>query len=454
MNGTPIPRDVELGAALDALDVPEHATGFDRRLRRLLAEERLSRGGERGASRRSGWPRPRVLALAAAALAVVAISVPLRDRIGGVAGTDVATAGEVKQTVRASLASMRSLSGVFVSRCTEAGCPGTEGEVRWRFTLSSGGDFRMVGPTEGEVVAYDAATGIVRTAGRSASLGGGPLFYAERRGVAPGPPDLGPPTWLLPNRFGAFVAALLAADDPRVHEVVLDGRPAWRLDVDAVPNAIVPDFTGDRFRITVDRETGMPVRVAELRGETLLREDRLDALRVNSELSPDAFRLVFPPGAEVNRTDDGFRRVGLNAVADGVGYAPLVPGWIPDGYELAEVAFATRSAPTGAEAGNPESRGVVTLSYRRGLDQLVVSTRLAGDGTWSDPLATGEGYVDEPETVVVQKGALRGSQAELVIVPRGIPHVWTLGDGLVTTVAGPLGRADLLRVLDSLERRR
>jgi hypothetical protein len=453
MNGTPIPRDVELGAALDALHVPEHATGFDRRLRRLLAEERLSRGGQRRASRRSRWARPRVLVLAAAALTLVAIALPLRDRVGGVAGTDVASAAEVKQTVRASLASMRSLSGVLVSRCTAAGCPEKGGDVRWRFTLSSRGDFRLVGPTEGEVVAYDAATGVVRTAGRSASLGGGPLFYAERRGVAPGLPDLGPPTWLLPNRFGAFVAALLAADDPRVHEVVLDGRPAWRLDVDAVPNAIVPDFTGDRFRITVDRETGMPVRVAELRGETLLREDRLEALRVNDELAPDAFRLAFPSGAEVNRTDEGFRRIGLNAVAGAVGHAPLVPSWVPGGYELAEVAVARRSAPTGAEAGNPESRGVVTLSYRRGLDQLVVSTRLAGDGSWSDPLATGEGYVDKRETVVVNEGALGGSQAELVIVPRGIPHAWSLGDGLVTTVAGPLGRADLLRVLESLERR-
>jgi hypothetical protein len=450
-------RDRELAAALEALDVPAHRPGFDRRLRRRLAEERLAGGAgdRRRAVRtlRSRALRP-VLGAAAAVVALVAIALPLAGRI---TGAEVASAAVIKTTVRDSLGALRSLSGVFVSSCSERGCPGKEGEVRWRFTLAARGDFRLVGPTDREAVTYDASTGLVRSAQRSASLGGGPLFYAERRGVAPGLPDLGPPTWLLPDTFGAFVGALLAAEDPRVREVEYEGRPAWRLDVDTVPNAIVPEFTGDRFELTVDRGTGLPVRVRELKNGALLRELRVESLAANPALAPDAFRLEFPDGAEVSRSDDGFRRVELDAVAGSVGYTPLVPAWVPEGYELAEVAVARQGSPTGTEAGNPPSRQVVSLSYRRGFDQFVVTTRLADDAGagsgWSDPLATGEGFVDARETIAISRGALRGAWNELVLAPRGIPHLWAVDDELVTTIAGDLGRAELLRVAESLERR-
>jgi hypothetical protein len=114
---------------------------------------------------------------------------------------------------------------------------------------------------------------------------------------------------------------------------------------------------------------------------------------------------------------------------------------------------ARESAPTGAEGGNPPSRMVVSLAYRRGLDEFLVTTRLAGNGDWSDPLATGEGFPDRPVRIVLHGGALDGAGAELLIRPRGIPHVWTASDGLVVTVGGDLGRAELVRVAESLERR-
>jgi hypothetical protein len=398
------------------------------------------------------------LAFAALAVAVVAVTVPLTDGLPRLGDAEVASAAEIKARLRASLGGMQSLSGVLVSSCSERGCPGKAGERRWRFALTGVGDLRLVGPGTGETTTYDASTGVVRTASRSASIGGHTIFYAERRGVAPGAPDLGPPSWVLPDEFGAFVRALLAADDPRVREVTYEGRPAWRLEADAVPNAIVPEFTGDLFQIIVDRETGVPVRVVELRQGVLLREMRVESLAVNARPAPDAFRLEFPPGAEVMRSDDGFRRVELADAVDIVGYAPLVPAWVPDGFELAEVAVAREGGPTGTEGGNPPSLLVVSLSFRRGFDQLVVTTRLARVpgfvGSWGDPLATGEGYVDDPEQIEIARGVLRGSKAELLLVPRGIPHLWALGDGLVVTVAGDLSRAELVRVADSLERRR
>jgi hypothetical protein len=184
---------------------------------------------------------------------------------------------------------------------------------------------------------------------------------------------------------------------------------------------------------------------------------------VNADLSPETFRLEFPSGSEVLQSDDGFRRVELGEVAGVVGYAPLVPAAVPDGYELAELAVARESAPTGSEAGNPPSRMVVSLSYRRGLDQFLVTTRLAHvpavdapelppEKLWGDPLATGEGFVDKSEQLTPDRGALAGQQVELVVVPRGIPHLWALTPELVVTVGGDLSRDELIQVTESLGR--
>jgi hypothetical protein len=459
----PTHRDEELGAALRELEVPEHRASFYADLHHRLAEERFApptRTPRRRQPRRTRlrWGF-RVAALAVvAAIVLVAIGIPGAKRTPSVVrGPEQATAATIKAKVRAALATMRNMSGQLVSDGPEKA-----DERRWQFALTASGDFALLGPAGGEKITYDASSGVVRSAQRSASMGGDTLFYAVRRGVAPGPPDLGAPTWIIPEEFAAFVRALLAAEDSRVREISYEGRPAWRLDIDVVPNAIVPDFSGDRLEITVDRQTGMPVRVLETNDGAFWREVRLEDLVVNADLPPDTFRLEFPPGAEVMRSDDGFERVGLSDVAGIVGYAPLVPAQVPDGYKLTEVAVAKESPSTGSEAGNPPSRMVVSLSYRRGLDQFLVTTRLArvfaeGEPTlpleklWGDPLATGEGYVDESEQLTLRRGALAGQQAKLVVVPRGIPHVWALTDTLVVTVGGDLSRAELITVTESLK---
>jgi hypothetical protein len=432
-------RDDELGAALRALDVPDHRPSFHAELRRGLATERRS-------TRQRGRRRL-VLRVGAAAAVVAGVGLALGLPRGG-EGPEPATAALIKDHMRAALIELRTLEGVLVADGPRAG-----DEQRWRFALDAAGDLRLEGPAPGEVITYNAAEGIVRSAQRSASTGAATLFYAERTGVAPGPPDQGPPTWLLPHEFGAYVRAALAAGDVRVRELNHDGRPAWQLDVDTVPNAIVPELSGDHFQITVDRATGLPVQVVETRHGTFLREMRLEHLMVNTGLAAGTFRLAFPTGAEVMHSDDGFRRVSLDEVAGIVGYRPLAPAWLPAGYRLAAVAVARESTPTGKEGGNPPSRMVVSLSYRRGVDQFLVTTRLRGVGTWSDPLATGEGFVDHPERVTLRHGALAGSTAELLIVPRGIPHLWTVNDYLVITVSGDLARSDLVRIGESLQSR-
>jgi hypothetical protein len=437
-------RDERLGALLRELDAPEHRPEFHAELRRRLAEERSA--ARRRARVRWGL---RGAALAAvAAIAVALVGLPTGGRAPSLAGPRAAQAALVKAHVRTALESLHALRGVLVSHGP------TGGVERFRFALDAGGDLRLEGPRRGDVVVYDAATGVARSAQHSASMGGGALFYAERTGVAPGPPDQGPPTWILPEQYGAYVRALLAAGSPAVRNGAYSGRAAWIVDVATVPNAVAPTFSGDHLRITVDRRTGMPVRIVETKRGAVLRTLRLERLAVDPRLPAGAFRLDFPAGAEAMRSDDGFRRVPLGRVAAVVGYAPLVPSRVPSGFRLAEVAVARTAAPTGAEGGNPPSRQVVSLCYRRGLDRFLVTTRLRGGGRWSDPLASGEGFVDRPEHVTLAAGALAGTDARLVLSPRGTPHLWALGRGLVVTVGGDLGRAELIQVAQSLRARR
>jgi hypothetical protein len=454
-------RDEELGAALRELEVPDHRPGFYPKLYERMAEAGTDFPSRRRAAARRAPARwgLRVAAVAAVvAIVVVAIGIPETDRTPRI-GPEPATAAEIKAKVRAALATVSSLGGTVIADGSKKA-----DEKRWSFLLTAEGDFRLEGPSDGEVITYDASNGVTHSAQRSASFEGGPIFYSVRRGIAPGLPDGGPPTWVIPDSFGAFVRALLAANDPRIAEVTYNGRPAWRLTVDAVRNAIVPEFTGDGFEIIVDRETGLPVRVLETQDGAFLREIRIENLVVNPEIAPGAFEPSFPTNAEVMRMDEGFQRVSLEEVSGVVGYAPLVPVRIPSGYELAEVAVARKGGGTGVEAANPHSRMVVSLSYRRGLDQFLVTTRLGRataegepalplEKLWGDPLATGEGYVDEKETIVVEGGALDGETAELVLVPRGIPHLWALTDDLVVTVGGDLSRSELIRVTESLQAR-
>jgi hypothetical protein len=469
MKGREIYRDHELGAALRELEVPEHRPEFYAELHTRLAEQRVARIDER---RRRAWTRrsrvrwgARVALVAAVgALAFVAYDIVRSDEgTGPGIVVEPAQAAEIQQAVRRALAAAQNLSGILVveGRSYE-NAYGWDEPQRWRFVLTSEGDFRLTGLTLEDNLAYDASRGVQRSLNPSASIeGGDTLFAAVRKGIAPGPPDEipAPSDSLLQSDFGAFVRALLAADDPRVQEIVYEGRRAWRLEVDTSPNLIVPELSGNHFAITVDEQTGFPVRVVESKDGRKLDELRIEELTVDRDLLPDTFALEFPPGSEIMRSDAGFRRVSLERAEEAVGYAPLVPTFVPEGYELAEVAVHPGPGfPTGPEAGNPPSTDVVSLSYRRGLDQLLITTRLrhvpGSPDIWDDPLATGEGFRDEPSRVTLGRGALAGVEAELLIVPRNIPHLWALTDELVVTVAGDVGRADLLRVAESLGRGR
>jgi hypothetical protein len=416
-------RDLVVAEALARLDVPEHRPDFFPGLR-----ERLDDAAAPRARRfRLGSRLPYAAAAAAVAVAaVVAVAVVQLS-----AGTDTASAADVRSAVTRALGSIRALGGVVV--VNEAG----PGETRWSFLLDADGNVRVQllgGPV---VIAYDARENVERISDLPS--------LTLRDGVAPGPPDSQSSAWMVQRGLGSVVRALDAAGGDEVQEIRYRGRGAWLLRTHT-QNA------GEQREITVDRETGVPVRDVVRRGGRIANEWRIDDLRVDPPVPAGAFRLRRASGQQLIRWDHGFRRAPLEEASETVGYQPLVPGWLPDGFERAETALARSSRPTGNEQRqNPESRDVVSTVYRRGIDGVVVTTRRVGSSpaAWADPVAMGD-LSRTPSVVTPTSGALAGSRVEVVVDPNATPHTWGIADGLVVTVSGALTRDELVRVTESL----
>jgi hypothetical protein len=152
--------------------------------------------------------------------------------------------------------------------------------------------------------------------------------------------------------------------------------------------------------------------------------------------------------------DRGFRHVDLPQVHQAVGYDPITPSWLPDGFELANVTVLTGTRPSEASAGieNPPDTDVISLSYRRGVQQITVSTRRDGGPTvhWVDPFGTKQGV--QPTSIRLQAGRFHGTTVEEVAGDAlSSTHVWGRDQGFVFTVAGDVSATDLRRVTESLQ---
>jgi hypothetical protein len=320
---------------------------------------------------------------------------------------------------------------VFVNREQAAG-----GESRWGFEFRSSGSFRItgLGPNNPTVLEYDPGLNVEASSDEG--------LFVWRSGLAPGWPDAAPAGWVVRRDLGSVVAALAADPDADVEEGLYRGLPVWIL---RTPTG----NPGEEREITVDRETGIPVRDRRFRDGRFAGEWRIENLRVNAGRD-EVFRLEPRKGQTVTRYDMGFDRMTLDRAATIVGYEPLAPKWLPSGFELSDVGVAEAARPTGGEAHrNPDSRDVVSISYRRGLDQIVVTTRRTGPSPerWRDPVVGSSVRATQPEPVDVA-----GHDGELVIDPNSVPHVWAVAGDLVVTIAGNANRDELLRIAGSFGR--
>jgi hypothetical protein len=453
-------RDRELGASVRNLYVPPPGPDFYPRLLARLEEEAASARAER--QRRRFRPRivpalAAVASVAAVVLAVTWVGLPGRDDQPGLFGPGPAaaiTADEVRQRVGSALAQTRTLEGDLTVDTNQRGASSAE---RFRFVVSAEGDFRVTAVDGQSDKSYSTRQGVQRSFSTVAASGA--LLASESRGLATGPPDPAPDASVLARQLGALARAFVGSRaDVAVRETTYDGRSAWNLVVPLsrapIPAEDAPG--GPEIDITVDQQTGFPLQSIERRrlaDGTLMtvREVRLSNLVADQPVSPDRFVLTFPSGAgPVDALDQGFRRVALAEAAATVGYGPLLPARVPEGFKLAEVAVA-RSAPATADGRNPLSRDVVSVAYQRGFDRFVISTRSVGTdpAVWVDPLTSRTSNATV-ERFTPSAGRLRGAQGELVGPSGDAPHVWLLSERLVVTVSGDLTGQELLAIVDSL----
>ena len=465
-------RDEGLGRALRGLEVPDHGPDFYPRLMARLEDEAARHPGS---PRRPRWRNPYLLTAGAAAVAVIVLATStlfVGDRTDepGVE-PELITASVVRSRVAGALASLDTLRGEITLECEIDYGPcsppeaGGRGVRTWTFVTTAEGDERVTGIDTIEDMATNAAT---LTHRELTDFGSGPRGY-EATNLPAGPPDFTAGRSPLRRQLGSVVRAFLTdtADVP-VTDAVEQGRDAWRVVIPVVPNKLAgPGRSADELEVLVDRQSGFPLRITESLEGLFLHEIRLSALVADEPVDPATFVLDFAPGVEVFHQDFGFDRVTLDEAAAVVGYRPVLPTDLPAGYELAEITAAAQGRETGSEAANPAAAGVVSVAYRRGFDRIVVTTRLTGgfarcsqevpgSGTgpcWADPLASGEGIVDEPEPFDIGGGALAGADAALVVSPRGTPHVWAIDDTLVATVGGDASADELRRMAVSFSRR-
>jgi len=468
-------RDERLGHELRALPVPDHGPDFFTALAQRLDQEEAGRALE--IRHRPGWRRPTTFLGLAAAAVVVAVVAAGTLFTGGGSGpvrprppeTRLISATEVRTRVSNALASLKSLSGEVTVECAVASgsCSPPDGggrtTLRWTFVVTAAGDERVTGVGRRDDTSYSAARHEQRTLADDAR--GRPAQVITN--LPAGPPDFAGRPSVLRRDLASVVRAFLATtSEVPVTEVVEQGRDAWRLVTPVTPNKLAgPGRSGDQLEVVVDRQSGFPLRITESLAGQVLNEVRLSNLVVDGPVDPASFLLDLPAGATPLRQDVGFRSTTLDQVAAVVGYRPLLPApaSLPAGYAPAEVTVATRAGTTGSEGLNPPSRNVVSVAYRRGFDRIVVSTRATGtarqcsvtapgsDPTdcWADPVASGEGFVDQPERFTVAGGALAGAQAALVVSPRGVPHVWTIDPRLVVTVSGDATADELRRLAEA-----
>lgn len=349
----------------------------------------------------------------------------------------------------AALLSERLTGSPYVLGRVEAVGLGT-GTGRYAFVRSSEGSFRYRRLDSRGDTAYD------RVAGSAQSWRvrrNGSADASSDTGLAPGEPDPdGASHYLQDDDIGSTIQALEASPDVMARARTRGGHKVWVLDLRLAASSDAPV---DAMQVIVDQRRQLPDEVSLSVKGTVVHRARFSYLRLASTVRQDTFRLAFPGQINPPALDNGFRRTKLLDAARMVGYTPVVPGWLPADYELSTVAVV-RGSPPGlpATAGgdNPPNRDVLSIAYRRGVDQLTVTLRRTADAaeSWKDPFVTASAAGARVQRSRLDGGRFLGTTVEQVTAPGAAPHLWGRSADFVFTVAGDLEPSQLLKVANSL----
>jgi molybdopterin biosynthesis enzyme MoaB len=455
-------RDAELGRQLEAFGEPEHGPAYWRDVRQAVAKTRRPSFG--GRLRASFAPRRVRLALAAAAVAVVAAATLLVG-LPGSEGPQSVSAAEVLRNALAARSSLQTWQADGFIEWFDAGLwkeYHAYATRRFHVVQAAGGsgyetyDLVMVAGhrlADRQIEVYDATTGIAIGYDGSERTWG-----AEKNGPLGSPDAGGIPLIDAPTA----IRVLAASGALHLDETVVAGRAAWTVTCPEDELAGLPPSGEDRpvYTVTVDKETWQPLAVQEVRDGRVTFRVRYSNVRVNEPLADDAFTLELPPGVHVKPEDKGFHRFTLDEAATRPGVTPLVPDFVPSGYERSDVAVADSSVIERAIENIDVSfttRYVFALAYRRGFDWLTVTTRIVRDPDYTWDIDLCEEYDQDWSSrarveVPIASGAFAGTTARILEVSvTSVPHLWAVKDGVLLTIAGIATADELLEVAESLE---
>jgi hypothetical protein len=491
--------DPDLAAALERFDPPELRATFWASLDDKLAlEPDLVVPRER----RRPWLRLAAVAAAAAIAAVLLlwfglpgvdkVEVPGTGPAPVVVGPEPATAAEVLASIERAYLNGTFVHGTAIVRDlnTPAGSgewsnvdgvempPGSYMERRSTFYEAADGSSHVDEPgTDPGRWAVLIFNGPKRTSWIYAPEWSGDNEWAAETAFLDTGTAAGPPDWYSNfvgvYGYAGFALAAAASPDAKVTGTVYDGRPAWVLSCSVNPGPTIemgPDASTsyrqvDRIAVTVDEETGYPLRVREFFKGDMWRETLVKDFEVLSSVPDDLFEFQFPKGAKVESQDLGFREIELEDAEAAAGYPPVAPTWLPADFALRQTTFAdTSEIPVPGEQGiRPDydafrSTDVVSARYGQGFLNVTVTTRRL-----ENPEAAKRGdpfdgvtefymkYEEPPQKVKLIGGAFKGSTASMYTIDLVLPHLWFIEGDLLVTVAGDVNAKQLVRIANSLE---
>ena len=393
----------------------------------------------RRADRRRRWPsmsrRHGLIALTALAAVVVGA---LALRLGGSAQPPLERQGPVAQEIAARVSDR--LAGLVGFRATVDLQRLTDGRTdrsEYEAVIAPDGSYRITSRAIERSVAYDATWDVRRE--REVTVGPtGPVIVArEATGFGGGPPDPAPDDIdLVTADVRAALRAVRGEERRLAESSSVRGRKAWALSA-ALP-ADRPDGA-DTVRLSVGQDDLLPIEVSVSADGVPLRLTSFRDVVANEEAPRDTFVLAFKPDDPLEKVGHGFGPLLLADVAGAVGFQPLQPTYLPIGFTLDNARV------------RPADK-VVSLRYRRGFEQVTVTTRpspVRVGEPWSDPFPRPDGPA-RSTPVNLTAGAIRGNRADLVAGATGGPQLWGSNGMLAVTVAGDVTTDELTLIGDSL----
>jgi DNA-directed RNA polymerase specialized sigma24 family protein len=367
----------------------------------------------------------RVVALVAAVVVIAAVLVVV-IRLGSKAASPVRENSVAEVAARvAEVWDTTDLTASYTRRV--AGADGPQ-QVAYDVARDSSGSYLLQRKDGRRAVSYDAATG---TRSERVVAFDGSVSLTTDTGLAAGPPDPSGVDASMPDtELGAALRAMSTVTDREAERATVGGRPAWRLYGSL-------ERTGggepNHAELVVDRVRLEPISVELTDGDRVVRSLRFD--EVDFTVGSAGPLQVETGGAVPRVVDHGFSRTTLRDAVTAVGDRPLRPTYLPDGYELVDIAL-------------DEQRSIVSLHYQRGVQHLTVSTRPARPDAGTDPFHRAQPV--RADSASIDTGPFRDVDAHRTMTVDPRPALWGQTATVAFTISGDLTSAQLTRVAESM----